>query len=249
MEISRHLAFALALAACGGDDGATGDGGTTIDANPITPPGTTCGAPVTAVDTSTPDRVVGTGTADSCTQAALVTALAAGGTITFACGGAKTIAITTTLNVRTNVDTTIDGGNNITLDGGDAVQIMSFVHPDYRVNHSVLTLQHLTFAHGHSHGTMKYAQAPSPCSQGYYDGYGGALYFRDGELVVIDTQFLSNSAEKLGPDVGGGAIALLGVSRAVIANSVFQGNQGSSGGAINSLNSQLDVYDSVRAHA
>lgn len=245
MRISRHLVFGLALAACGGDDGATGDGGTTIDATPITPPGTTCGAPVTAVDTSTSDQVVGTGTADSCTQAALVTALAAGGKITFSCGGAKTIAITTTLSVRTDVDTTIDGGNRITLDGGDAVQIMSFLHPDYRVNHTVLTLQHLAFAHGHSHGTMKYAQAPSPCSQGYYDGYGGALYFRDGELVVIDSQFLSNSAETLGPDVGGGAIALLGVSRAVIANSVFQGNQGSSGGAVNSLNSQLDVYDSV----
>ncbi|CAN5308008.1 hypothetical protein BH11MYX1_BH11MYX1_08770 [soil metagenome] len=245
MGSSRGVAFALALAGCGGDAAVPGDGLTTPDANQITPPGTTCGAPVVAVDTSTPDQVVGTGTADSCTQAALVTALAAGGKITFSCGGAKTIAVTATLHVRTDVATTIDGGNNITLDGGDAVQIMSFLHENYRVNHTVLTLQHLTFAHGHAHGTMMYAPAASPCSQGYYDGYAGALYFRDGELVVIDTQFLQNSAEKLGPDVGGGAIALLGVSRAVIANSVFQGNEGSSGGAINSLNSQLDVYDSV----
>ncbi len=244
MGISRQLAFAFALAACGGDDSAKGDGGSP-DANPVTPPGTTCGAPVTAVDTTTPDHVVGTGTGDSCTQAALATALAAGGTIAFNCGGPTTIAVTETLNVRTDVDTTIDGGGTVTLDGGDAVQIMSFLHPDYRVNHTVLTLQHLTFAHGHAHGTMMYAPADPPCSQGYYDGYGGALYVRDGELVVIDSRFISNSAEQLGPDVGGGAIALLGVSRAVIANSVFQSNRGSSGGALNSLNSQLDVYDSV----
>jgi hypothetical protein len=234
----------LLVVGCGGNNnggGTDSGGGPPVDSSPITPPGATCGAPVMPVDTSSPANVV-----TSCTQAGLATALAAGGTITFSCGGGMTtIPITTTLTVRTDVDTTIDGGNQVTLDGGGAVQIMSFNHMDYRVNHTVLTLQHITLAHGRSHGTMTYAPAPAPCSQGYYDGYGGALYFRDGELVVIDTQFLANEAEQLGPDVGGGAISLLGVSRAVIANSVFQGNTGSSGGAINSLNSQLDVYDSV----
>jgi hypothetical protein len=51
-----------------------------------------------------------------------------------------------------------------------------------------------------------YAPAPSPCSQGYYDGFGGALQLRDGKLVVIDCDFDSDQAESLGPDVGGGAI-------------------------------------------
>ena len=236
------IVVALVVGGCSGD----GNGGGVDASTPITPPGKTCGAPVSAIDTSTPDHVVGDGTSGSCTQAALATAIAAGGTITFSCGSAAfTIPITTTLQLRTDVPTTLDGGSSITLDGGDAVQVMSFDHNDYRVNTTTLTLQHITIAHGHAHGTMMYASAPSPCSQGYYDGYGGGLYFRDGQLVVIDSQFIGNQAESLGPDVGGGAISVLGALSAVIANSTFQGNKGSSGGAINSLNSQLDVYDSV----
>ncbi len=238
MRSSILLIFAVA--ACG-DDGGHPAG---PDANTITPPGKTCGAPVTAVDTSTPAHVVGDGTAGSCTEGALATALAAGGTIAFSCGGPATIAVTATLSVRTDVDTTIDGGGMVTLDGGDAVRILSFDHGDYRKNHTVLTLQHVTLAHGRAHGTTMYAPAPAPCSQGYYDGYGGALNFRDGELVVIDSTFVGNQAEALGPDVGGGAIALLGASRVIIATSTFTGNKGSSGGAINSLNSELEVYDS-----
>jgi hypothetical protein len=241
----RAGAIAVLVALCGCGGGSSSDDAS-IDANPITPPGTTCGAPVTPVDTTTPDHVVGSGTPGSCTETALAAAIAAGGTITFSCGAAATsIPITTTLQLRTDAATTLDGGGTVTLDGGDNVQILRFDHGDYRVNTTVLTLQHIALAHGRAHGTKLYAPAPAPCSQGYYDGYGGALYVRDGELVVIDSQFIANHAESLGPDVGGGAISLLGVRRAIVAGSVFQGNHGSSGGAINVLNSELDVYDSV----
>ena len=243
----RHALFIAALCgACGGGAAGT-DGGfdATIDAAP-TPPGPTCGAPVQPVDTATPDHVVGTGTAASCTQGALATAIAAGGIITFACGDAPaTIAITQTLQLRTDVPTTIDGGGKVTLDGGDAVRVLSFDHQDYRKNTVALTLQHLSIAHAHAHGTKQYAPAPAPCSQGYYDGAGGALNLRDGELVVIDSVFEGNQGEALGPDVGGGAIAVLGSLKVVIANSVFHGNKASNGGAIYALNAQLDVYDSV----
>jgi hypothetical protein len=244
--VTRAPAFVAALAACGGGGrGKTGDGGAPTDAI-VTPPGTTCGAPVQPVDTSAPDHVVGMGTAESCTETALAAAIAAGGTITFACGGAAaTIAITQTLELRTDVDTVLDGGGLVTLDGGDAVRILDFDHEDYRKNTVTLTLQHLTFAHAHAHGTMTYAPAPAPCSQGYYDGFGGALQLRDGKLVVIDCVFDSNQAESLGPDVGGGAISVLGSLGAVVANSTFHANKASNGGALYSLNSQLDVYDSV----
>ena len=245
---SRTCAAALILAACGGGGGGGGgaDADDGVDVNPVTPPGTTCGSPVAPIDTSAPDHVVGDGSAASCTQAAVAAAVAAGGKITFACGAAPaTIAITTTLALRTDVPTTIDGGGQVTLDGGGTTRILSFDHGDYRVNTTQLTLQHLTLAHGHASGTHMFAPAPAPCSQGYYDGYGGALYFRDGELVVIDSQFLNNQAASLGPDVGGGAISLLGARRAVIEGSVFQSNKGSNGGAINVLNSELDVYDST----
>jgi hypothetical protein len=247
MRPTGILALA-ALCACGGSNHGGGDGGGGGDDTDggVTPPGTTCGAPVMAVDTTTPDRVVGDGSAGSCTQANLAAAIAQGGKITFSCGASPvTIMVTATLDLRTDVATTIDGGNKVTLDGGDAVRILSFDHANYRVNTTVLTLQHLALAHGHAHGTKQYAPAPAPCSQGYYDGYGGALYMRDGELVVIDTIFESNQAESLGPDVGGGAISLLGSLSAIVATSTFHANKGSNGGAISSLNSQLDVYDSV----
>ena len=57
--------------------------------------------------------------------------------------------------------------------------------------------------------------APAPCSQGYNDGEGGALYMRDGNLTVIDSIFTNNQAAPLGPDTGGGAIYVLGSKRGV----------------------------------
>jgi len=240
----------LALAACGGGHAGGHGGDASSDGAPgdaLPPPAPTCTAPVMPVDTSAPDHVVGDGTAASCTQQALATAIAAGGTITFSCGSAPaTIHVTQTLQARTDANTTLDGGGLVTLDGGDAVEILSFSHPNYRVNDTTLTLQHIAFAHGHAHGTMMYdANAPAPCSHGYYDGYGGAVYVRDGVLVVIDAQFEGNAAESLGPDVGGGAIALIGSKRAVIAGSTFHANTGANGGAIASLNSDFDVYNST----
>ena len=54
-----------------------------------------------AVDVSTPDHVVGTGTAASCTADAFIQAVALGGKITFNCGAAPitlTLTLTLTLN-------------------------------------------------------------------------------------------------------------------------------------------------------
>jgi len=245
MRTGMLLALCV-VAGCGddaskADDVVDGDAG--VDAGPPPP---TCAAPVSLVDTANPDHVVGDGTAASCTQAALKTALDAGGKITFSCGPAPaTIAVTTTLALRTDVATTIDGGGTVTLDGGGTTQILRFDHPNYRVNTTVLTIQRLTLARGKATGTRMFAPAPAPCSQGYYDGYGGALYVRDGELVVIDSKFVDNQAASLGPDVGGGAISLLGVRRAIVTGSVFLTNKGANGGAINVLNSELDVYNSL----
>nr|HEX4315221.1 choice-of-anchor Q domain-containing protein [Kofleriaceae bacterium] len=249
----RWIGAVLVVVACssnqspgGGGRGGGGGGDAAIDASPITPAGSACASPVQPVDTSHPDHVVGTGDPASCTAAALGSALAQGGTITFACGSAATtIAIAATIELRTDVATTVDGGDLVTLDGGDAVRILDFDHGDFRKNTTVVTLQHLTFAHGHAHGTMPYAPAPPPCSQGYYDGYGGALQMRDGELVAIDVTFDANQAESIGPDVGGGAVSLLGCLHATFSGTTFHGNAASNGGAIESLNSDFDVYNST----
>ncbi|HEY1957037.1 MAG TPA: choice-of-anchor Q domain-containing protein [Polyangiaceae bacterium] len=259
----RAQAISLALVvACGGagsqNDGGANDAGdasvadvgaadVSVDAPVPPPPSATCTAPISPPDTSKPTTVVGTGTAASCTETALTAAIAQGGIVTFDCGGAATISITKTLDLRTDVDTTIDGGGKVTLDGGGAVQIMSFNHADYRKNTTLLTLMNLTLAHGKNHGTMAYAPAPAPCSQGFYDGYAGALFVRDGEVAIFDTVFDGNQAEELGPDVGGGggAISLQGVLKATIVGSTFVNGLASNGGAIESLNSDFDVYNSI----
>src|SRR5688572_4019975 len=90
----RRPLLILALAGC-----SSGGGGNRPDAPPPPPPGSAC-TPLPLVDTSSPDRVVGTGTADSCTEAELRSALAAGGVITFNCGASPvTIPITSELRI------------------------------------------------------------------------------------------------------------------------------------------------------
>jgi hypothetical protein len=230
----------------GGAPGEAGKPPPDVDGSGIPMPAPVCDAPLAAADTSKPTTKVGTGTAASCTEAVLKTALTTGGIVTFNCGAAPvTITVTATLELPYTKDTVIDGGGKITLDGGGAVRILDWASPNYRATMFSLTLQHITLAHGRATGTMAYAPAPSPCSTGYYDGSGGALQMRDGVLHVIDATFLDNEAEKLGPDVGGGAIYLNGALGGVVTGSTFVNNSGSNSGAIGSLNSQLDVYNSV----
>jgi hypothetical protein len=234
-----------------GDAGAGGgEGGGTpppeVDGSSVPPPATICTAPIGAADVSNPTTVVGTGTAASCTEAALSAALAKGGVVTFDCGSAPaTITVTTTVELPTSTDTVVDGGGKVTIDGGGTVRILDWNSANYRANMHSLTLQHITFAHGHATGTMPIAPAPLPCSSGYYDGAGGALQMRDGVLHVVDATFLNNEAEKLGPDVGGGAIYVNGALGGIVVGSTFLDNSGSNSGAIGSLNSDLDVYNST----
>lgn len=199
------------------------------------------------MSTSKPTTVVGAGTAASCTFSALNAALSAGGVITFDCGMAQaTILVTATIKLPTNKNTVIDGGNRIVLDGGGAVQILRFESPDFRANDNGLTLQHITLSNGKTTPTEVIPTAPAPCSQGFNDGQGGALFMRDGALTVIDSIFTNNQAAPLGPDTGGGAIYILGSKRgALIVNSTFSNNTASNAGAVGGLFSELDIYNSL----
>jgi hypothetical protein len=194
-----------------------------------------------------PTTVVGTGTAASCTFSVLKTAVSAGGVISFNCGAAPvTISVTATLNLPTNKNTVIDGGNLITLDGGSAVEILRFDSANFRANDNGLTLQHLTLSNGKTTPKVAIPSAPPPCSQGFNDGEGGALYVRDGALTVIDAIFTNNQAAPLGPDTGGGAIYILGSKRgALIVGSTFTNNSASNAGAVGGLFSELDIYNSL----
>lgn len=262
---------ALALASCGGRLSWSGDGGRPIDegptadsgrgdrdgagpgrldegprpdGGPIEPPSTRCEPPIALVDTSSPDRVVGDGTAQSCTHAALAAAVAEGGVITFACGdGQVTIDVEAAYALRTDVDTVLDGGGTVVLDGGAQsgrrTRVFTFASPDYRATRTLVTLQRLTIQNARAPAedfTPQDERNPQ-CAWGYKDGEGGAVRMRDGRLHVIDTAFRNNAAASPGPDTGGGAIFALGALELIVVGSTFVGNEGSNGGAIGLLQS------------
>jgi len=233
--------------------GATGtcnavDGGTAMSAG--NPSGScSTGVPTRGqpADVSSPTTVVGTGTPASCTFSLLQAAATKGGVITFNCGDCPvTIPVTATLNLPTTKNTVIDGGNKITLDGGKAVQILRFDSSDFRKNTMGLTLQHITLINGKATPTLAIPTAPAPCSQGWDDGQGGAVFINDGNLTVIDSIFTNNQAAPLGPDTGGGAIYIEGSKNGVlIVGSTFSSNAASNAGAVGCLFAELDVYNSL----
>jgi len=200
-----------------------------------------------AADVSHPTTVVGTGTLASCTFDALRAAVTAGGIITFDCGAdVATIAVTATLAVPISKTTVIDGGNKIVLDGGGAVRILSFDSPNWQNNENSLTVQHIALINAKTTPTQMIPTAPAPCSQGWDDGQGGAIYMRDGNLNVIGALFQNDHAAPLGPDTGGGAIYIQGSKHGVtIAGSTFSGNGASNAAAVGGLFAELDIYDSL----
>jgi len=232
-----------------GTGGTTGSGGSTGTGGATIPTHCTSALPsgAQAADVSRPTTVVGTGTSASCTFSALNAAVTKGGIITFNCGSSPvTIPVAATMNLSTAVDTVIDGGNRITLDGQNAVRILNFNHADFMVNNSRVTLQHLKLINGKSNPTQAIPSAPAPCSQGWDDGQGGALYMRDGNLTVVDCTFTHNRGAPLGPDTAGGAIYLIASkSGMIVVNSVFTDNAASNGGAVGGLFAQLAIYNSL----
>jgi len=200
-----------------------------------------------AADTSSPTTVVGTGSAPSCDFSTLNAAVQKGGVITFNCGADPVrIHVSATLNLPVDRNTVIDGGSKVTLDGGKAVQILHFESSNFRANDNGLTLQHITLSNGKTQPEQAIPVAPAPCSQGFNDGEGGALFMRDGKLTVIDTIFSDNEGAPLGPDTGGGAVYVLGSKGGVwIAGSTFSGNAASNGGGLGGLFAEFNIYNSL----
>src|SRR6266480_2589129 len=100
------LALGIAGTACGHAPRRTAAAASTASSAPPAAPQPATGNPnghaavppeAAAVDTSHPTRVIGDGTPASCTSAAVVAAVAAGGVITFSCGPSPvTITMTAT---------------------------------------------------------------------------------------------------------------------------------------------------------
>ena len=218
-------------------------------------------APVPAaarpVDTSHPTRVIGKGTARSCTSRAVVSAVAAGGVIRFSCGPKPvTIKMTATAKVRNahGPRVVLDGGGKVTLSGGGRRRILYMNTCDpaqgYTTSHCQdqatprLTVQNLTFADGNSTGEK---------AEG---GGGGAIFVRGGRFKVVNSRFVRNRCDRTGPDLGGAAIRVLSQSRNLpvyVVSSTFggvsgQGGSCSNGGALSSIGVSWTVLNSVLSY-
>ena len=205
-----------------------------------------------AVNTSHPDRVIGTGTPASCTSAAVVRAVARGGVITFSCGP-KPVTITmsaTAKVVNTSHQVVLDGGGLVTLSGGGKRQILYMNTCDpkqkwttsdcYDQQWPQLTVQNITLKNGNSQVRQSQAQ--------FGGGGGGALFDEGGQLKVVNSRFLNNRCYQSGPDLGGAAIRALAQYRnrpVYITRDTFSGGRCSNGGALSSIGVSWVVLNSV----
>jgi len=189
--------------------------------------------------------VVGNGTPESCTQEALQNVLNSGGLVTFDCGGAHTINITSPRMISDTI--TIDGAGLITLDGG-GVTIILQIESDV----PLLTLQNLRLINAFNNNPNQ--QINGGAVSAYYetditvinctfennitdstyinqdrnlDFGGGAIYLHTGTLTVQGSTFRNNQAI----DGTGGALHVL-YGNVLIEDSLFENNEATSyGGA------------------
>jgi len=193
-----------------------------------------------AVVTSHPDHVIGNGTPASCTSAAVIAAVAAGGVITFSCGqNPVTITMTAAATVPTSSHLVVlDGGGKVTLSGGGKTEILS-MNSGWQQQWPQLVVQNLAFTDAYS-GTQQTTGSSV---------YGGGAIFADGgQLKVVNSAFAGNSCFATGPDLGGGAIRAVGMypaSPVYITGDTFTGNSCSNGGALSGLFAQFDVINSL----
>ncbi len=218
-----------------------------------------------AVNTSHPNHVIGNGTPSSCTSAAVVRDVAAGGVIRFNCGPRPvTILMRTTASVeKTSHRVVIDGGGLVTLSGAGKRRILlsdtcaGSWSTDDCVNQPYphVVVQNITFANGYDGAAqnMSCTSNTPTCWYGGVDG-GGAIYVEGGQFKAVNSRFIGNRCHASGPDLGGGAIRALAQyqNRPVyITSDTFRGGRCSNGGALSSISVQWDVLNSefVNNHA
>jgi hypothetical protein len=199
------------------------------------------------VDTSHRGHVVGHGTAASCTSAAVLAAVRAGGIIRFSCGP-KPVIIRMSMTAKvmnTSPQVVLDGGGLVTLSGEgrrrilymdtcDPAQVWTTSHCQDQASPQ-LVIENLTFTDGNSTGEQ------------FDGGGGGAIFARGGRLRIVDSAFAGNRCERDGPDIGGGAVRALSQYDNLpvyVVNSRFTGNVCSNGGALSSIGVSWTVLNS-----
>lgn len=228
----------VVVAGCGGSGApSTGqDGGHWLSDGGIGP--TTCPGRLSPLSAVAPIEVVGTGGADTCSEAALRTALAkvvaaGGGTVTFDCGGPHTIRLGSALPVASAKDETVivDGGGVVSLSGAGKTRIFDLD------NHTNFVVQRITLQDGFvAAGETEVTNRPS-------DSGAAIRHPWFGTLVAIDVRFVNNQCASRDGEIGGGAIYAGGLTRAVLSGCEFAGNVASNGGGILNRGSTLTIVD------
>lgn len=189
--------------------------------------------------------VVGNGTPGSCTEAALNTALAGGGSVTFSCGpGPHTILTTSQKSI--NLDTTIDGGGTITLDGQDA-------HRLFDVGAS-LTLHNITLTRGRATDSGGAIVSTGPLTitnsllQGNTALNGGALYprFAGARTVIINSVLRDNHATDTTDGWGGAILAWDGAPVTIDGSDIYSNTARQGAGIYYFGNSVLRLNSNTR---
>jgi predicted outer membrane repeat protein len=192
--------------------------------------------------------VVGAGTPASCTPAALVQALAGGGTVTFDCGAAPhTIVVPQRQTIA--ADTTIMGGNRITLSGGGLRGVLTVQ------SGRTLVLDHVAIRDGAIENWAVYVSDDATLeARGVRveQCLRGGIYNAGGTVTVTDSAFVGNDASAAGAAITNEGDGVLAVERtgfqsnlngaiysgstATIVDAIFNDNLGDSagGGAIHS---------------
>ncbi|NTW04296.1 MAG: hypothetical protein HGA19_24035, partial [Oscillochloris sp.] len=193
-------------------------------------------------------KVVGSGSAASCTRTALASALVNGGTISFNCGGSATITIDAELDI-TAPETIIDGGGVITLQGNGTSRVINH-HTYGNIGSSTLTLRNLTISGGRTTG-----DGSSTTSASAANGAAVRSFFQAADpdfkptLSVINVIFRDNDSTLVSVpsgrdayDYGGGAIYSQG-GFVTVSESQFIDNDAvnGAGGAIHMLQSGLTI--------
>jgi hypothetical protein len=197
-----------------------------------------------AAESAASTRVIGHGTARSCTSSAVVAAVRAGGTIRFSCGSKPvTIRMRATAKVlNSRREVVLDGGGRVTLSGAgrrrilymdtcDRAQVFTTSHCQDQATPR-LVVENLAFVDGNSTG------------QDFDGGGGGAIFVRGGRLRIVNSTFTGNRCEPGGPDLGGGAVRVLSQYHGLpveVVGSAFTSNACSNGGALSSIGVSWNV--------
>ncbi len=174
------------------------------------------------------DAVVGTGSAASCTEAALNAAIAQlvpgntfpGGVITFNCGPSP-VTITLTAQKVLQAGSTLDGGDKVTLDGGNATRLIFA-----RGLQSQITLRRIVLSNGR-----------------VGNDFGGAIYVENGAGLILDNAIVRFSRANF----SGGAIFGEAGTTISLLSSTLIANQANYGGGI-ATNGALNLTDGLIAN-